>query len=856
MSDPKATYVDDGGSFWKTPKGKKALGTSIAESILNKIENNAALNGQDIKAVQQFLMKNRQTLISGALAEGTDPSGKSTGMAKVLLDKFYSKGGRVKAAKTGSTQGLAKQTKIENIDESVYNEMFGITSAGTPNVQNISTSSQPVKAMIRATEKILTNQALRQAKPEAVKMGEGKSRVMYSEDMPTDKEWLKMLNNPADLEVAKKGYRKNIAQAIVNEIDPADLAQMIADVEGKKRDRGYESAIYRVGMDVAKKYPGLKLNYVKSTEAGGAADVSFTLNGVLFEVEVKLDKPQYSGVGVNYNSKTKKITFTKNFKFNEQIKSALESNQKNLDYYIKRANEIGNDLFDDFVEIESFNDALPLEVADALGTFKEGDVKMGEDVQKNVTTVFDGTIDIVRELYAAKNQEYIQILNRGLFNIGNNPLKLPIPDLDGEVNVSVRIVKTSIKSKTGGTTKHPKPSNSRGMTNIRLRALPDKLINSKAVSDFTLDNASSFLKLVNTPEVKIMELQNPARKQDIKTLEQPKVIKLSEDMSMEDVLNKAASLDEALRNARDPKAPVKKIRVFDFDDTLARTKSNVLYTMPDGTTGKLTAEEFAKRGDEMLAEGAVWDFSEFNKVMDGKKGPLFEVAKKIQDARGSEDIFVLTARAPEASPAIKEFLDAIGLNIPLKNISGLGDSSPFAKSNWIVDKAAEGYNDFYFADDHAANVKAVSDAMSLMDVKSKTQLAKQNNIKFSEDSAKKMNSNFKIKDKSYVVSLFPVDNKGDYRYEFELETETGSTQAITGTGNSIRVFSTVYNGLVDAINNNKKIKRVEFSADKSEPSRVRVYTSVMDRLSKDLGWNTDIWETTDWDGGGKALTLK
>jgi hypothetical protein len=24
----------------------------------------------------------------------------------------------------------------------------------------------------------------------------------------------------------------------------------------------------------------------------------------------------------------------------------------------------------------------------------------------------------------------------------------------------------------------------------------------------------------------------------------------------------------------------------------------------------------------------------------------------------------------------------------------------------------------------------------------------------------------------------------------------------------------------------------------------------MDRLSKDLGWNTDIWETTDWDGGG------
>ena len=116
--------------------------------------------------------------------------------------------------------------------------------------------------------------------------------------------------------------------------------------------------------------------------------------------------------------------------------------------------------------------------------------------------------------------------------------------------------------------------------------------------------------------------------------------------------------------------------------------------------------------------------------MDGKKGPLFEVAKKIQEARGADDIFVLTARSQEASPAIKEFLDAIGLNIPAQNISGLGNSSPFAKSNWIVDKAAEGYNDFYFADDQVSNVRAVRDALEVLDVKSKTQQAK---IKFSKD---------------------------------------------------------------------------------------------------------------------------
>jgi hypothetical protein len=197
----------------------------------------------------------------------------------------------------------------------------------------------------------------------------------------------------------------------------------------------------------------------------------------------------------------------------------------------------------------------------------------------------------------------------------------------------------------------------------------------------------------------------------------------------QEVLDEATIMDKALNIARDPNAPIKKIRVFDFDDTLARTKSNVLYTMPDGTTGKLTAEQFAKDGDSMLAEGAVWDFSEFNKVMNGKKGPLFEVAQKIQEARGTKDVFVLTARSMEAAPAIKQFLDAVGLNIPIQNITGLGNSSPLAKSNWMVNKAAEGYNDFYFADDHLGNVDAVDKAMSVIDVKSKTQQAK---IKFSK----------------------------------------------------------------------------------------------------------------------------
>ena len=203
----------------------------------------------------------------------------------------------------------------------------------------------------------------------------------------------------------------------------------------------------------------------------------------------------------------------------------------------------------------------------------------------------------------------------------------------------------------------------------------------------------------------------------------PSIIKYSLPINIQTGIDALAKADKALDIARALDVPTKKIRVFDFDDTLARTKSNVLYTMPNGDQGAIDAATFARDAASMEAEGAVFDFSEFSKVMNGKKGPLFEVAKIIADKRGTDDVFVLTARPANAAGPIKEFLSSIGLNIPLKNITGLGDGDPQAKAGWIVGKAAEGYNDFYFADDATGNVEAVKKALSVLDVKSKVQRA-------------------------------------------------------------------------------------------------------------------------------------
>ena len=169
---------------------------------------------------------------------------------------------------------------------------------------------------------------------------------------------------------------------------------------------------------------------------------------------------------------------------------------------------------------------------------------------------------------------------------------------------------------------------------------------------------------------------------------------------------------------------VKKIRIFDFDDTLARSNSQVLYTLPDGTTGKLNATEYAKRDQELKDKGATFDFSEFSKVIDGKKGPLFEVAQKINAARGNEDLFVLTARPADSASSIQEFLKLAGLDFRKENIIGLGDGTAQAKADWVQGKIDEGYNDFYFADDAIKNVEAVKQVLDNADVKGKVQQAK------------------------------------------------------------------------------------------------------------------------------------
>ena len=144
----------------------------------------------------------------------------------------------------------------------------------------------------------------------------------------------------------------------------------------------------------------------------------------------------------------------------------------------------------------------------------------------------------------------------------------------------------------------------------------------------------------------------------------------------------------------------KKLRIFDFDDTLVKTKSHIYIKHKDGKESKLTPGEYAIYEPK---EGDKFDFSDFEKVKQPQeiKG-VTRLLKNIVRVGGSE-IVILTARA--AYKPIKNYLSDIGLDKLF--VVALADSDPQKKANWIEDKIKGGVKDVFFIDDSHKNVSAV-----------------------------------------------------------------------------------------------------------------------------------------------------
>jgi predicted kinase len=184
---------------------------------------------------------------------------------------------------------------------------------------------------------------------------------------------------------------------------------------------------------------------------------------------------------------------------------------------------------------------------------------------------------------------------------------------------------------------------------------------------------------------------------------------------------------------------------------------------------RLDAEDFASMGESILARGGKFDFSEFNEVIDGTEGPLLKTALERAKKFGTKDMFILTARPAESAKAIQEFLKSQGLDIPLENITGLGNSAANAKAKWMLGKFSEGYNDMYFVDDAIQNVDAVKKVLDQVDVKSnivqaKARFSNMMNVEFNK-MLERRNKNVKAeREISAQEALLMGRGKGRYDY--------------------------------------------------------------------------------------------
>lgn len=145
----------------------------------------------------------------------------------------------------------------------------------------------------------------------------------------------------------------------------------------------------------------------------------------------------------------------------------------------------------------------------------------------------------------------------------------------------------------------------------------------------------------------------------------------------------------------------KEIHVFDFDDTLVRTKSKI-HVSSGNNRFSLDPREYARYKRQ---PHDVFDYSDFEQVIEPEIIPSTFMKLKMAAAQnGTQNVFILTARGNPGP--VKEFLDSAG--VADIRVFAVGTSDPQAKADVIEDEVrSRGIKRVYFYDDAAKNIEAV-----------------------------------------------------------------------------------------------------------------------------------------------------
>ena len=662
----------------------------------------ANLTKQEKENALTFIRKNALDLIDllpqGAITEAASESllGTSTGVPKSLLNKFYTKQDRITKG-----AGLSPYTKNKNISKKDFLEAFGVVEGKKSTDFGPRTpEAQAVKSMMSLYGKLATNTIVRQELLNRVNsekaiqnIGAGKSATQFSKE-----------NNDLVIKLKQKYYKLDTIDGVDNYIK--DFTEKIS--------------------------PLFEYGFLNSTISVNAAIIPNKELRDYARIQIKKLNKNLS----KRNPKFAKIKFDTKLIRSKSAKQIQNINKRNVANFTYMWNTIYDAVQKDKSLITPLLHWLTNSQNEGTHPHRLGAEYLGgvvtdgklyfEHALQNArayrllmeAAVTQNKKEFNKTLSALKNNyKLIALTNKQNNKIDKAGLK-NLMVIDGEWNVFdnnwwERYFNKNVAAIDGG---------------IDPNSIIDLATGKTFGEILGIDNFGNPINNdLNTSKQK-------TKKQIKEVLDS--AFKQPENITQTELLSKSKMYDGAIAFSRSIN-PEKGISVFDFDDTLARTQSKVIVTMPDGKETKIDATEFAKKSVELQEQGAEFNFEEFKKVIKGKKGPFFELAQKIKGKFGNKDIFILTARPQEAANAIHVFLKGSGLDIRQDNIIGLEDGRPEAKAEWILGKVNEGYNNFLFADDAYKNVKAVQDVLNEVDVKSDVQQAR---IQFSKDLNKEFNN--------------------------------------------------------------------------------------------------------------------
>jgi len=210
---------------------------------------------------------------------------------------------------------------------------------------------------------------------------------------------------------------------------------------------------------------GFSGNITKGAGASAAAaDADFFLNGKTHLVEVKLNsKAQMGGSSVRFERGHAELVKSTGEDVEELLLGMVESLGKPLRALLRRLSELeGKNLT-----------RFPLRCTKEHWTMAQNEGLL-------VNTKISADISFIAKHYRSKGVNYIQFGDAGLFHLGSNPAKLPVPKLAGTVKLEVRTARSGSKIISGS-----EDEKVTGAIRVQGR------LSLTAQSDYTLDDARS-----------------------------------------------------------------------------------------------------------------------------------------------------------------------------------------------------------------------------------------------------------------------------------------------------------------------------------------------------------------------------